>query len=111
MNLAAYRRDFVRRFNSAVPAIDGWYLSSYIRSESKQAALREQGLTTAVYSQHLTGLAADIAPDKRPTGRVTSRSRAASILRRAGLVVLDHGNHLHAQRLPANEYLRLIGRR
>ena len=107
--IARYRADFVRRFNRAASQIDGWHLSSYIRSAAQQAELRKTNPQAARYSQHVVGLAADIAPDRNPTGPVTSRSRVKAILRREGFWVLDEGNHVHSQRLPAEDYLRLIG--
>jgi len=82
--IAPYLRDFIRRVNAAPgdAAVTSW-----IRTRAQNDRV---GGDSA--SQHLIGTAADFVA----RGTTTHAALAAS-LRSVGLVVVDEGDHIHAQ--------------
>lgn len=87
--LRQWQLDFIRRFNYGARGFGG-RVTSYVRSPEKNRAVGG-----APNSQHLYGLAADVVPASGQRNQLTASLRAA------GLIVIDEGNHLHIQRLPA----------
>jgi uncharacterized protein YcbK (DUF882 family) len=90
-------RDFYGRVNRAGNGLPGT-ITSWWRTQKRN---REVG--GAKHSQHLSGLAVDIAIP------AAYRLQAIERLRAQGLVVIDEGDHLHAQRFPARVWLRRNG--
>lgn len=84
-SLQGYQRDFRTRFNAALREVPG-RVTSFFRSVERNRQVGGSGS-----SQHLYGLAADVVV---PRGW---RARAIQRARRAGLVVIDEGDHLHVQ--------------
>jgi len=62
------------------------------------------------FSQHLVATAADFVPGR--TGRTWTNTELAAAARRAGLIAIDEGDHVHLQLHPAGtldhvvEYVR-----
>lgn len=53
------------------------------------------------YSQHLLGLAIDLVAEDKPA--------ATAAFERMGFIVIDEGDHLHVQTLPAGWLRRMFG--
>lgn len=76
-------------------------ITSGLRSEADQAALRAQGKTRAVHSKHLSGWAADIYDPKKKLQKFLKENPA--VLERIGIWCEDFGstpNWVHCQATP-----------
>ena len=91
-------RWFFDRLNNAHRGIRIPTITSYYRTPSKGASVGGSS-----YSQHLVGLGIDfVYPTKG------ERAAALAAMKRAGLIAIDEGDHVHVQALPASKSIPLL---
>ncbi len=96
---------FLQRAIGSHVGIGGVTTTSYYRSPNQNELARAQRVaagyklaSTSPYSQHLIGTAADFAYSS-----AQAKARARAKMQQAGLIVIDEGNHLHAQLFVAGQ--------
>ena len=96
---------FSQLVNLAHAGLAGVTVTSYWRSPSDTERARAQRVaagyklaSTSPFSQHLLGTGIDLAYRD-----ATTKARARAAMQRYGLVVIDEGNHLHAQLFRAGQ--------